>query len=163
MSDSPVNTNVARDIVDRLERVFGADVRPHAAISPSDIEYLSRALAELDWTRTERNMARQSPQPQSVDNAPYNSPLLVWWPIVQLDEWTDLTEVEPGGAWLVLERQGVEGADFWLEPEVLNACGDQMGDDHAYAWVPRLWLPLPGKPKVLSPQAEAKGEEDAGS
>lgn len=58
MSDSPINTNVARDIVDRLERAFGANGAPHAAISPSDIEYLSRTLAELDWTRTERNMAR---------------------------------------------------------------------------------------------------------
>lgn len=60
MSESPVNTNVARDIVDRLDRAFGANGAPHAAISPSDIEYLSRAIAELDATRTERNMARRA-------------------------------------------------------------------------------------------------------
>lgn len=58
MSESPINSNVARDIVERLERAFGPNGAPHAAISHSDIEYLSRALAELDWTRTERNMAR---------------------------------------------------------------------------------------------------------
>lgn len=60
MSESPINTNVARDIVGRLDRAFGAKGAPHAAISPSDIEYLSRAIAELDWTRTERNMARHA-------------------------------------------------------------------------------------------------------
>ncbi len=69
------------------------------------------------------------------------TPILVWWPIVAIDEETGtLSDRELGGAWLVTEMNG----GSWLEPDVLNAFNSvAFDDDHEYAEAPRLWRPLP--------------------
>lgn len=84
--------------------------------------------------------------PRPMDSAPTDKPILVWWPIVLIDEDTfDLTDQEVDGAWLVTEWNG----GCWLEPDVLNALNAAaFDDDREYARDPRCWLELPAPLQV---------------
>jgi hypothetical protein len=78
--------------------------------------------------------------PQPMQSAPKDKAILVWWPIVSLDDDCNLTDNEIGGAWLVTEWNG----GTWLEPDVLNCLNSAAFDDEEeYAEMPRCWLPLP--------------------
>lgn len=77
--------------------------------------------------------------PQDISSAPPMTDVLVWWPIVKLDEDGDPTDEIVGGCWIISEDQG----GYWIEPEVMTAIGDHMGDDHTYADKPSHWMPLP--------------------
>lgn len=88
--------------------------------------------------------ANPSPQsnttgPQDISTAPKMTDVLVWWPIVQLDEDGEPTEKVVDGRWIISEDQG----GYWIEPDVMNAIGDHLGDDFTYAAQPSHWMPLP--------------------
>ena len=85
------------------------------------------------------NRSHMSSEPQEISTAPVNTDVLVWWPLVKLDDNGDPTEEVVGGRWLISEDQGA----YWIEPDCMNAIGDHMGDDHTYADKPSHWLPLP--------------------
>jgi len=87
---------------------------------------------------------------QPIETAPGMTDVLVWWPLVQLDDDGDPTDEVTGGGAFVSELQG----NYWIEPDALNATGDHMGDDETYADGPSHWMPLPAAP-------EAKGISDA--
>lgn len=78
---------------------------------------------------------------QDIGTAPAMTDVLVWWPLVKLDDDGDPTEEVVGGRWLISEDQG----GYWVEPDCMNAIGDHMGDDYTYADKPSHWLPLPAK------------------
>lgn len=84
----------------------------------------------------------------SMDTAPLDRDILVWWPIVAIDEETgDLTDTEVDGRWLVTEWNG----GCWLEPEVLNALNSNYFDDDCeYARAPKFWRALPAGRQALS-------------
>src|SRR5690606_685877 len=84
-----------------------------------------------------------------IETAPGMTDVLVWWPLVKLDEDGEPTDEVTGGAAFVSELQG----DYWIEPDALNAMGDHMGDDETYAAQPSRWMPLPDAP-------ETKGRAD---
>lgn len=77
--------------------------------------------------------------PQDISTAPKMTDVLVWWPIVQLDEHGEPTEEVVDGRWIISEDQG----GYWIEPDVMNAIGDHLGDDFTYAAKPSHWMPLP--------------------
>jgi hypothetical protein len=79
--------------------------------------------------------------PQDIRTAPSMTDVLVWWPIVKLDEYGDPTDEVVDGCWIISEDQG----GHWIEPEVMNAIGDHMGDEHTYADKPSHWTPLPAR------------------
>lgn len=76
--------------------------------------------------------------PQDISTAPKMTDVLVWWPIVKLDDNGEPTDEVVDGQWLISEDQG-----YWIEPEVMNAIGDHLGDDFTYADKPSHWMPLP--------------------
>lgn len=71
--------------------------------------------------------------------APLDRAILAWWPLVKLDEYGDPTDEIVGGQWVVTKWNG----GYWLEPEVLSAMGEHLGDDAEYADAPAQWRPLP--------------------
>ncbi|MFN7093264.1 MAG: hypothetical protein ACK4P4_22265 [Allorhizobium sp.] len=77
--------------------------------------------------------------PQDISTAPKMTDVLVWWPIVQLDDDGEPTEEVVDGRWIISEDQGA----YWIEPDVMNAIGDHLGDDFTYAAQPSHWMPLP--------------------
>lgn len=79
--------------------------------------------------------------PQDISTAPKMTDVLVWWPIVQLDEDGEPTEQVVDGRWIISEDQG----GYWIEPDVMNAIGDHLGDDFTYAAQPSHWMPLPAQ------------------
>ncbi|MCB5201696.1 WYL domain-containing protein [Neorhizobium sp. T786] len=76
--------------------------------------------------------------PRDISTAPKMTDVLVWWPIVKLDDDGEPTDEVVDGRWLISEDQG-----YWIEPEVMNAIGDHLGDDFTYADKPSHWMPLP--------------------
>lgn len=65
--------------------------------------------------------------------------VLVWWPIVKLDD-DDMPTMEvERGCWIVTQWMG----NCWNEPEFLEAMGSWFGDDCCYASEPTHWLPIP--------------------
>lgn len=86
-------------------------------------------------------MLRHFKNARAIHMAPLHKRLLVWWPIVKLDDEGELTSDEIGGAWLVSVRAA--GDHEWLEPDVLNAIGDHMADGLSFAEAPTAWLHLP--------------------
>lgn len=110
------------------------------------VDDLTRLTREADRQRILSLMAPPAPQtnlgvPQDISTAPSMADVLVWWPIVKLDENGDPTDEIVDGCWIISEDQG----GYWIEPEVMNAIGDQMGDDHTYADKPSHWMPLPAR------------------
>lgn len=98
------------------------------------------------WSRRIAAALSDAPSPetdvagcQDISTAPANTSVLVWWPIVKLDEDGDPTDEVVDGCWLISENQ----CGYWIEPESMNAIGDHMGDDHTYANKPSKWMPLP--------------------
>lgn len=126
--------HLSYDIAARLRRY-----RPRDEFGdPVKHTICDEAAAEIERLRT------PPPQdhlegPQDISTAPAMTDVLVWWPIVKLDEDGDPTDEIVGGCWIISEDQG----GYWIEPEVMNAIGDHMGDDHTYADKPSKWLPLP--------------------
>ncbi|KFL31720.1 hypothetical protein JP75_06505 [Devosia riboflavina] len=102
-------------------RAHGQEIRPL---------YLSPSVCEGKVT-----------EEATMDTAPLDRDILVWWPIVAIDEETgDLTDTEVGGRWLVTEWNG----GCWLEPDVLNALNSNYFDDDCeYARAPKFWRELP--------------------
>lgn len=84
---------------------------------------------------------------QTMETAPHDQTIIVWWPIVALDEDGDPTDTVEDGCAVVTEWNG----GYWLEPDVLNAIGDHMGDDCTYADKPSHWMPLPA-PLFVAPE-----------
>jgi hypothetical protein len=74
--------------------------------------------------------------------------ILMWWPLVQLDEEGCPTD-EPveghewTGAWVPTSWQG-----GWAEPDWFDAIGDYFGDDYCYAPEPTHWTHLPPDPTL---------------
>jgi hypothetical protein len=98
---------------------------------------------------TEQNKQSDTPAPsqhttgwQTMETAPHEGSIIVWWPIVKLDDDGDSTDEVVDGQAVLSEWNG----GYWLEPEVLNAIGDHMGDDFTYADNPSHWMPLPAAP-----------------
>jgi len=81
---------------------------------------------------------------QPIDTAPGMTEVIVWWPIVKLDDDSDPTDEVTGGAAFVSELQG----GYWIEPDALNAIGDHMGDEETYAERPSHWMPRPVAPSA---------------
>lgn len=76
--------------------------------------------------------------------------VLVWWPIVKLDDDGDLTTEVEGGHWVVTQYDG----SGWDEPDYMEGMGSWFGDDSCYASEPTHWLPVPAKiPKRLAEAA----------
>ena len=90
---------------------------------------------------------------QEISTAPVNTTVLVYWPIVKLDEDGDPTDEIVGGEVFVSEDQG----GYWIEPDVMNAIGDHMGDDHTYAANPSHWMPKPELPAGAISEGSADG------
>lgn len=111
-----------------IERVYGEHVNPA-------IEAIKAAIEKTVTPSPQDHLEG----PQDISTAPAMTDVLVWWPIVKLDEDGDPTDEIVGGCWIISEDQG----GYWIEPEVMNAIGDHMGDDHTYADKPSKWLPLP--------------------
>jgi hypothetical protein len=73
--------------------------------------------------------------------------ILVWWPIVKLDEDGDLTgEVVGGDIVPTRWEPGFGRGGSWSEPDYMNAIGDWFGDDESYAEEPSHWQPCPEPP-----------------
>lgn len=89
---------------------------------------------------------------QTMETAPHDQTIIVWWPIVALDENGDPTDTIEDGRAVVTEWNG----GYWLEPEVLNAMGEHMGDDSTYANNPSHWMPLPDAP-AATPEGSDNG------
>jgi hypothetical protein len=89
--------------------------------------------------------------PQDITTAPSMTDVLVWWPIVKLDEDGGPTDEIVDGCWIISEDQG----GHWIEPEVMNAIGDHMGDDHTYADKPSHWMPLPARLFIATTEGSA--------
>lgn len=88
-----------------------------------------------------------------METAPQDRPILVWWPIVLIDEETGtLSDEIVDGAWLVTEWNG----GHWLEPDCLNGLNSvAFDDDREYAEYPQSWRELP--PDITISTAEADG------
>lgn len=84
--------------------------------------------------------------PQDISTAPKMTDVLVWWPIVKLDDDGDPTDEVVDGRWIISEDQ----SGYWIEPDVMNAIGDHLGDDFTYADKPSHWMPLPAPLFVAS-------------
>ncbi len=80
---------------------------------------------------------------QDIGTAPFNETVVVYWPIVELDEDGDVTDKIVGGEVFVSENQG----GYWIEPEAMNAIGEHMGDHETYANHPSHWMPKPSAPE----------------
>lgn len=91
---------------------------------------------------------------QDMESAPREGSIIVWWPIVKLDEYGDPTDAVESGQAVVSEWNG----GCWLEPDVLNAIGDHMGDDFTYADGPSHWMPLPAAPIAVLNTTEGLAE-----
>lgn len=85
---------------------------------------------------------------QTMETAPHEGSIIVWWPIVKLDDDGDSTDEIVDGQAVLSEWNG----GYWLEPEVLNAIGDHMGDDFTYADNPSHWMPPPAAPVTTEGQ-----------
>ena len=95
-----------------------------------------------------------------IDTCPVSAVVLVWWPLVKLDEDGELTDEVCGGEWL-LSEQCEDGAFF--EPDELNATGGAFDDDETYARAPTFWRPLPPDPNhVAAPAAPATPDQHVG-
>jgi hypothetical protein len=72
--------------------------------------------------------------------------ILMWWPLVQLDEYGDLTDKpvdgEHTGAWVPTSWSG----GGWDEPDWFDAVGQYFGDNYCYASKPTHWAHLPPNP-----------------
>ena len=79
-----------------------------------------------------------------IKTAPPNKDVLVYWPQREYDDDMPTGKVV-GGIILVTVKQG----DYWLEPEVMAACGHAFDDDFEYAAEPSHWMPLPKAPEVI--------------
>lgn len=75
--------------------------------------------------------------------------VLVWWPIVKMDDDGELTTSVDGGHWVVTQYVG----NGWNEPDFLDAIGEFFGDDCCYAREPTHWLPVPKN--ILDRMAES--------
>ncbi len=127
--DLPLN-----DIAARLRRY-----RPRDEFGdPVKHTICDEAAAEIERLRTPAPADHLVP-PQDISTAPPMTDVLVWWPIVKLDQDGEATDEIVDGCWIISEDQG----GYWIEPEVMNAIGDHMGDDHTYADMPSHWMPLP--------------------
>ena len=83
----------------------------------------------------------------TADSAPKDgTEILAWWPLVQLDDDGNLTDLpvegDRKGAWVPTSRSG----GSWDEPDWFDAVGDWFGDDYCYAPDPTHWTYLPGDP-----------------
>lgn len=75
--------------------------------------------------------------------------VLVWWPIVKLDDDGEMTTQVERGRWIVSHYNG----NGWDEPDYLDAMGSFFGDDACWASEPTHWLPTP--PPIKNKMAEA--------
>lgn len=75
--------------------------------------------------------------------------VLVWWPIVKLDDDGDPTNQVEEGHWVVTQYAG----NGWDEPDYMEAMGSFFGDDTCWASKPTHWLPVP--PSIPNKMAEA--------
>jgi hypothetical protein len=85
---------------------------------------------------------------KTADTAPKDGTMiLMWWPLVQLDEDGEITDkpVEGHGdwtgAWVPTAWSG-----GWDEPDWFDAVGEYFGDDYCYAPHPTHWCHLPPTP-----------------
>lgn len=75
--------------------------------------------------------------------------VLVWWPIVQLDDDGEMTNWVERGHWVVSSYSGT----CWDEPDDVDAMGSFIGDDTCWASEPTHWLLVP--PSIPNKMAEA--------
>lgn len=128
-----------------------AEVNAHKNELLRCVELLEGQLAEA----RAKNSADPSRQtnlvgPQDISTAPRMTDVLVWWPIVKLDDDGEPTDEVVDGQWLISEDQG----NYWIEPDVMNAIGDHLGDDFTYAAQPTQWMPLPA-PLFVATEGQA--------
>lgn len=88
---------------------------------------------------------------QDISTAPVNTDVIVYWPIVKLDDDGDPTAEIVGGNVLISENQG----GYWIEPDVINAIGDHMGDEETYADHPSHWMPKPEAPAAMATEGSS--------
>lgn len=65
--------------------------------------------------------------------------VLVWWPIVKMDDDDNLTNEVEDGRWIATRFNG----QSWEEPDYFEAMGSWFGDETCYASEPTHWLPAP--------------------
>lgn len=118
------------------DRTSPDDYPEHLLITSEELADILRNLAEAAL------VAPTEAAWQPIETAPGMTDVLVWWPLVQLDDDGEPTDEVTGGAAFVSELQ----RDYWIEPDALNAMGDHMGDDETYAAQPSHWMPLPAAP-----------------
>jgi hypothetical protein len=75
--------------------------------------------------------------------------VMVWWPIVKLDDDGEMTLEVERGHWVVTQWNG----SGWDEPDYMDAMGSFFGDDCCYAGEPTHWLPVPAS--IPNKMAEA--------
>jgi hypothetical protein len=75
--------------------------------------------------------------------------VLVWWPIVKLDDDDMPTNQVERGHWVVTQYVG----NGWEEPDYMEGMGSFFGDDICWASEPTHWLPVP--PSIPNKMAEA--------
>lgn len=157
--------NAAPDEDGPENRLLGADLWPWAedwwkpstrrrdlvkagALIVAELDRMDRAEAGEPFAWCKTATPKATPEPfipegwQDISTAPKDDTIIAWWPIVALDEDGDPTDAVEGGRAVVTEWNG----GYWLEPDVLNAIGDHMGDDSTYADAPSHWMPLPASP-----------------
>lgn len=106
------------------------------------IDLQAAVVAKFNATSEQNGLTTRLTAWRTINSAPRNTDVMVWWPIVRLDENGDPTDKIVGGSAIISELQG----DYWLEPDVMNAIGDHMGDDETYAAHPSHWISLPVGP-----------------
>lgn len=102
-------------------------------------------MGDVKYTRGPLPYAENDILP--ADTAPRDGTIiLMWWPLVQLDDDGELTdrpvEGDHAGAWVPTSWTG----GMWDEPDWFDAVGDYFGDDYCYAAAPTHWVHLPPAP-----------------
>jgi hypothetical protein len=85
---------------------------------------------------------------QPIETAPKDgTPVLVYWPCIEIDEDGDVTGKVLADPGLVGVSQNAHGG--WEDPECLNAVGYHFDDLWEYG-APTHWMPLPTAPDAQS-------------
>jgi hypothetical protein len=121
-----------------------ATFEPHAWVIGALMHAFSDGVADGRGMERSEMLGGQQWQPICTAPREQGKPILVSWPVRELDDDDMPTGPILRRVTLITEMNG----NHWLDPDVCNAVGVWFGDDYAYAEQPDLWMPVPASPAI---------------